>query len=433
MTARDLHWQRVVDAVQAVRRLPSLSAGVLSEGELVWAGSSGVGGGRDVQYRIGSITKIMTAVLVMQCRDEGLLDLDDPLGSWLPESAYADVTVRQLLSHTSGAVSEPEGEWWERTPGRSAAALLSENHARVWAPGGEFHYSNLGYGLLGELLTRVRGDSWATQLQQRILTPLGMRRTSLLPQGAAQTGWSVHHLRGTLTPEPATDTAAMAPAGQAWSTIEDLARFAVFLTAGDPVVLARDSLASMAEWSAADNAHGRSDGQGLGVMRRGGRVGHLGSMPGFQSSLFVEPDGSGGVVALTNGTTGFTGVDFTARMLGSQTPGTGSAWVPSLAVPAWAEELLGYWHWGNSAYEVRWHNERLEFQDVARGLLAEQFVMFDDGRIIGHAGYHRGEVLRVVRDEPGGINHLECATFIYTRTPYDPNAPIPGGVPQPGA
>ena len=72
---------------------------------------------------IGSITKTMTAVLVMQCRDEGLLDLDDAVGRWLPESAHRDVTVRALLSHTAGLSSEPAGEWWERTPGVDAARI----------------------------------------------------------------------------------------------------------------------------------------------------------------------------------------------------------------------------------------------------------------------------------------------------------------------
>lgn len=429
MTPREQHWQAVVDAFQAVRRLPSLSAGVLAGGERVWTGSAGSGGGADVQYRIGSITKVMTAVLVLQCRDEGLVGLDDPLGNWVPESGLGDATVRQLLDHTSGAVSEPVGEWWERTRGRTTTALLADNNDRVWPAGQEFHYSNLGYGLLGELLARVRQESWADQVQQRIWAPLGMTRTSLLPSGAAQQGWSVHHLRGTLTPEPATDTGAMAPAGQVWSTITDLARFAAFLAVGDSVVLSRDSLTEMIASAGTPGDGSPRDGHGLGVMRRAGLVGHLGSMPGFQSSLFVDPDRDIGVVALTNSTTGFSGVDFTSRILGSTTPGPGPAWQPTTHVPEWAEELLGYWHWGNSAYEVRWHNERLEFFDLARGMLAEQFVWAGD-RIVGHAGYHRGEVLHVVRDEGRHINHLECATFIYTRTPYDPTAPIPGGAPK---
>jgi hypothetical protein len=83
--------------------------------------------------------------------------------------------------------------------------------------------------------------------------------------------------------------------------------------------------------------------------------------------------------------------------------------------------MLGSWYWGNSAFEVRWHNERLEWRDLARGAVAEQFGLRHgpgDDRIVGLAGYHHGETLRVVRRDDGSIDHLECATFVYTREPY---------------
>jgi CubicO group peptidase (beta-lactamase class C family) len=88
---------------------------------------------------------------------------------------YGDRTIRSLLSHSSGMHSEPVGPWWERSPGGS--------------------------------------------FEQRILQPLGMRRTSYLARPPAATGYSVHHFAGTLTEEPAHDTGAMAPAGQLWSSI----------------------------------------------------------------------------------------------------------------------------------------------------------------------------------------------------------------------
>lgn len=421
--SRAQHHQRVVDALQAVRRLPSLSAGVLRAGELDWTGHAGDGGGSDVQYRIGSITKTMTAVLVMQAREQGALSLDDELGRWLAESSYASLTLRDLLAHCSGLPSEPVGDWWERSEGVDIATLVARNR-EVMEPPGTFHYSNLGFGLLGEVVSRIAEQPWGALVSQRIWEPLGMERTSLLPQSPAMQGLSVHHLRGTLTREPATDTASMAPAGQVWSTITDLARYARFLAAGHDDVLPRDVLVEMRRpW-------GDGVDYGLGVMTNLGMVGHLGTMPGFQASLFIDPDSGDGVIGLCNATTGYVGVDFTARMLGEQTPPPGEPWVPTNSVPDWAEELLGYWHWGNSAYEVRWHNERLEFFDLARGGLAEQFVETEDGEIVGHAGYHRGERLQVVRDADGRINHLVCATFVYTREPYDPRAPIPGGVPD---
>ena len=158
MTAAN--WQRRLDALQASGRLPSVVAGVLQDGELAWTGS--VGASVDTQYRVGSITKTMTAVAVLQLRDAGLLSLDDAIGRHLPESGYADASVRALLSHTSGMQSEPVGSWWERSPGVDVATLVRANDGSgaVAGAGEWFHYSNLGYALLGEAVARIHGTSW---------------------------------------------------------------------------------------------------------------------------------------------------------------------------------------------------------------------------------------------------------------------------------
>ena len=126
----------------------------------------------------------MTAVLVLQCRDDGLLGLDDPLGRFLPESGYRDATIRELLSHTSGMQAEPVGPWWERSPGVPVRDLVAANDGsgRVLEPRTAFHYSNLGFGLLGEVAARLRGESWWTLVLERLLGPLGMGRTAYDPE-----------------------------------------------------------------------------------------------------------------------------------------------------------------------------------------------------------------------------------------------------------
>ena len=385
--------------------------------EIAWSGSAGDPTTTETQYRIGSITKTMTAVLVMQCRDDGLLALDDEIGRFLPECGYPSATVRALLAHVSGMQSEPVGRWWERSPGGSVADLLSANDGSVavFGPGEHYHYSNLGYALLGEVVARLRGASWADLVRDRVLEPLGLRRTTYQPEPPYAEGLSVHHLAGTLTVEPTHDTAAMAPAGQLWSNIEDLARFATFLAGGHPDVLAPETLAEMRQ----PVAPAIDYGLGLRLVPYAGGllVGHNGSMPGFQSTLFVDPRRGTGVVALTNGTTGFSGVELALALLGDRTPTPAEPWRPTREVPEWAAALLGYWHWGHSAYEVRWHNELLEWRDLARSAVAEQFAL-DGDRIVGTAGYHHGETLHVVRDQDGEIERLECATFVYTRKPY---------------
>jgi CubicO group peptidase (beta-lactamase class C family) len=418
---RGTHYQAVINRYQAERRLPSIVVGVLDGPELAWSGTAGASTTTDTQYRIGSITKTITALLVLQCRDDGLLDLDDPIGRHLPETGYASATVRSLLAHVSGMQSEPVGPWWERSPGVDVDELLAANDGSgaVFGPGEHYHYSNLGYGLLGQLAARLRDRPWSTLVEERVLGPLGMTRTSYLQQEPHAPGFSVHHLAGTLTEEPLHDTGAMAPAGQLWSTVEDLARFAAFMDLGHPDVLSDASRAEMRRPVPPALEYGL--GVRLLPYADGVLVGHTGSMPGFQATLFVDPLNHGGVVALTNATTGFSGPELALALLGEHTPGAMAPWVPTDKVPEWAPDLLGNWYWGNSAYEVRWHNERLEWRDLARGAVAEQFERVDD-RILGQAGYHHGETLRVVRCDDGSVDHLECASFVYTREPY-PDGP----------
>jgi len=405
-------WQACLDALQASGRLPSVAAGVLQGGELVWSG-----GEIATSYRIGSITKTMTAAAILQLRDDGLLSLDDPIGSFVPESGYAGATVRALLTHTSGMQSEPVGSWWERSPGVDAAALLVANDGSgaVAQAGDYFHYSNLGFALLGEATARLRDATWWEVVSQRLLGPLGMRHTTCAAPAEAAQGYSVDHFAGTLTHEPHHDTGAMAPAGQLWSTVGDLARWAAFLASGHLGVLGAETLleASRPSPPAADY------GLGLRLLDVDGRrmVGHTGSMPGFLASLFVDPDTGDGVVLLTNATTGLDADAVPALFLGDGPVPSADPWVPTSSVPTVAEPLLGLWFWGNSAIEARWHNGSLHLRSLALGKLSDIFEVRDDG-LVGAWGYHRGETLHVVHRADGSLSHLECATFVYTRTPY---------------
>src|SRR3954452_11663644 len=106
-------------------RAPSLVAGGVRDGALAWS----VGRGDvaephdDVQYRLGSISKTVTAVVVLRLRDEGRLGVDDTLDRHLPGTPLGDRTIGQLLAHLAGASAESPGGWWERTPGGSLADL----------------------------------------------------------------------------------------------------------------------------------------------------------------------------------------------------------------------------------------------------------------------------------------------------------------------
>lgn len=421
--------QARLERAQHQGRLPSVVAATFDATGVTWHGRAGARGGE--QFRIGSITKTMTAVLVLQCRDDRLLDLDDPVGRFIPETGYRDATLRDLLSHLSGMQSEPAGPWWERSPGTPFETLVAANDGSgaVAAPREWFHYSNLGFALLGEAVARVRGESWGSLVSSRLLAPLGMAVTSYHPGPNAAQGYSVGHFTGILTREPHQDTGAMAPAGQLWSTVADLVRWGRFLAAGHPAVLAAASLEEMSAPSCEEYALGLRIATGAGGVSL---VGHTGSMPGFLAALFVERDTGRGVALLANATTGVAVESLALELLeGRPVPGPPEPWVPTGQVPEPLAGVPGLWFWGNSAVELRLTNGGLDLHDVMRGVLADRFEIVG-GQVVGVSGYHRGERLHVVRRPDGTVSHLVCATFVYTRVPYDPAVDIPGGHPAGG-
>jgi hypothetical protein len=122
---------------------------------------------------------------------------------------------------------------------------------------------------------------------------------------------------------------------------------------------------------------------------------------------------------------GAVATDLLAELEASE-PTVVPAWRPSTSVPDEIREIVGVWHWGASLLTLTWEGDTL----VTRRAGVEAYRhQVRDGRIVGTSGYMHGEELRVVRNDDGSVNHLDLATFILTRTPYDPAAPIPGGPP----
>lgn len=413
-------------------RAPGLVAGVVRGGRLAWSTGRGevAEPHTDVQHRLGSITKSLTAVAVLRLRDEGLLALDDPLEAHLPGTPAGGRTVAQLLSHTAGMAAESPGQWWERTPGGTLAELgLTAEHVPLGT--GRFHYSNLGYGLLGELTAALRGRPWGDVVRDEVLLPLGMTRTSARPDAPAATGWGVHPWADVLHHEPEHFHGAMAPAGQLWSTAADLARFAAFLLGDTGDVLDPGTLEEMVLPFGTDSAAEGWSAYGLGVqvLRTGGRtlVGHGGSMPGFLAGVFVDRAAGDGALTMRNATSGGDGglLPDLLDLLALHEPPVGEPWRPAPTPVDLA--LLGPWYWGPAPYVLRLLGAgMLHLDGLGRPGRASRFRSRGDGTWVGLDGYWTGEVLRATPDL------MELATFVFTRTPYDPAQPVPGGVDEHG-
>jgi CubicO group peptidase (beta-lactamase class C family) len=414
-------------------RAPSLVAGVVRDGGLAWSTGRGevAEPHTDVQYRIGSISKTVTAVAVMRLRDEGRLGLDDPLERHVLGTPLGERTVGQLLSHLAGATSESPGGWWERVPGGSLEELRLTGEDVVLGAARRFHYSNLGFGLLGELVARHRGRPWADVVRAEVLGPLGMTRTSPRPTGAAAQGAAVHPWADVVLPEPEHDAGVMAAAGQLWATLADLGRFAAFLLGDTADVLSPATLEEMTVPAGVDPSVPGWSAYGLGVqvLRVDGAVlvGHGGSMPGFLAGVFVDRAEQTGAVSLANTTSGLDPlVPGLLAELRTAEPRVVEAWTPS--PPPVSLDLLGTWFWGPVPHLLRAQAGGLLHLGPLPGRSgrASRFAARADGTFVGLDGYYAGETLRIAPD------HLELATFVFTRTPYDPDAPVPGGVDEAG-
>jgi CubicO group peptidase (beta-lactamase class C family) len=433
---------RRVAVEQAGSRAPSLIAAVVRGGETLWTGARGrVDGARpsaDTQYRIGSITKTFVAVLVMRLRDEGRLDLNDPLDKHVPGTSLGHLTVAQLLAHTGGLTSESPGVWWERAEGADWQALagsLTDGALRHRA-GARFHYSNVGYGVLGELVARLRGMTWLEALSAEVLEPLGLARTTPHPRAPHALGWAVHPYADVLLNEPTPDSGAMAPAGQLWSTANDLARWTRFLAGDSGEVLHPDTVAEMREPAHVDDGDAWTAGYGLGlqVFRDSGRrlTGHGGSMPGFLASVIADPHTTTGALVLTNSTTGVAVMTVALdllKLVDEHEPALPAEWLPMEQADPALMALTGPWYWGPTPYALHlMPNGWLNLRPVSGSGRASRFRPEPDGTWTGLDGYYSGETLRVIHRPDGTPAALDLATFIFTRTPYDPTAPVPGGV-----
>jgi D-alanyl-D-alanine carboxypeptidase len=323
---------RILDRVTellAKHGLPGAAVGVVRDQELVWSqgfGLADVETGRapdeHTLFRVASITKTFTATAIVQLRDEGKLQLDDPLVRYLPELAAArnpfgpieDVTLLRMLTHRSGLMGEPPLDHWETLRFPSMAEIL-DSLPRVQVaiePDSAFKYSNLALALLGEVVTRVSGRPYTEHVRTRILEPLGMASSgfelSETLRARLAIGYGAHPFEDAGTPTPHPLLNGETSAGQLYSSVHDLARWiALQLRADDPEgetpVLSQRSLRDMhrprymePDWTA---------GYCLGWLaaRRGDEVvlRHSGALHGYMSEVRFSKARKLGVIVLLNG------------------------------------------------------------------------------------------------------------------------------------
>jgi CubicO group peptidase (beta-lactamase class C family) len=324
----------LIAAELARRPVGSVTAGVVVGKQLIWSKSYGeadrekkIAADTDTVYRIGSITKMFTALMLEQLVDAGKVHLSDPVEKYFPEvntvqgrfPGAPPITLYQLATHTSGLGREPDNieaattgpvSDWEKTLIAALPHLQYQSE-----PGIRFLYSNMGFAILGAALSRAAGESYVSYVPKHIFEPLGMTHSALernaqmlphLSKGYMAMGPNGEVDSETAQREHETGRGYKVPNGAIYTTVGDLARFASFLMGQGPeTVLKTSSLDRFQKQTAVPADIGLTSGYGIGfqVDRRDNYVafGHGGAVAGYTSMLLMNRAKGIGIIVLSNG------------------------------------------------------------------------------------------------------------------------------------
>jgi D-alanyl-D-alanine carboxypeptidase len=358
--------ERWIEAQRIYRSLPGLSVALVYDQDLVYAGGFGyanIDGNTPATartlYRIASITKLFTATAILQLRDQGKLQLDDPIERHLPWFKIRNpfpnapsVTIRHLLTHTSGLPREASFPYWTdyRFPTRSEMIKGLEQQESIFPTETRQKYSNLAFALAGEIVAEVSGTPYSEYVTKFILAPLGMVGTSVHFQDVHRkqlaTGYSRKLNDGSRKEMPFLNAKGLAAATNMTSSVEELARFASLQFREGHVVfgsqiLKGSSLREMrrVQWLNPDWESGW--GLGFTIWRQDQRtvVGHSGWVNGYRSQISILPDEKIAVIVLANADDADAAY-FARQILTMMLPSLRRATAPSLDVsiadPSWA-------------------------------------------------------------------------------------------------
>jgi CubicO group peptidase (beta-lactamase class C family) len=328
----------------------SLAAAVVVGDSVIWEAGfgridreKGTLAGSTTLYRVGSITKSITALVLLSLVEDGVVALDDPVEPHLPElhrlanrsPGHRDITFRDLAAHTAGLAREPSTSHSARGPYREwrrklVAAVPATDV--VAPPGAGYGYSNVGYALLGLALERAAGRSYEALVRERVFEPLGMASSFLVvPSGERHrlaTGY-VNLPGDSIDPRvPRAEHRGRGykvPNGGVYSTVQDLTRLAMAMTGalGDTLLGASMRVEALTDQSTAGHANdggvagaGAPVGYGLGFqLHRLGDTriaGHSGTVAGYTSYLAFDPAAGTAVILLRSYNHGATNLGATA-------------------------------------------------------------------------------------------------------------------------
>ena len=323
-----LMWEDHIEEVRIAHRIPGIAVGMVCGSELAWFkgfGETQLGNGEAPDehsvFRVASNTKTVTATALMMLQEASMLSLDDPLLLYIPEFTSAagiagdleDVTLRRMTAHYSGLTTEHPGTDWNAPSFPSMQTMLEriDEVQMVIPPDSAWKYSNMAYGFLGEVVTRLSGQPYEGFVEIEILNPLGMLQTVF--DNASVVG--ANQVMGYSQPSPDEDALRISPycdlngiasAGQMMTNVADLTKWlAHIMRRGDD-----DGHRLFGDRSRREMLHPAylnedwTAGQCVGwrAIRSGDRVyhGHGGGIHGFGTQTMFHAPYQTGVIVLTN-------------------------------------------------------------------------------------------------------------------------------------
>jgi CubicO group peptidase (beta-lactamase class C family) len=305
--------ERYIKSELARQRIPGLSVAILRGDSALLARGYGyadlehqVKASDSTVYQVGSVTKQFTAAAIVMLSEQGRLGLDDPITKYLPEgsSVWQGVTIRHLLTHTSGIPEYSDSTFdWRRDYSEEEMVRLAANHALVFAPGDSESYSSTGYALLGVIIHRVTGFTWGAFLREKLFRPLGMRSarvnsyTDIIPNRAAGYQLVNDSLKNQEWYSPTISSTA--DLGLSVS-VRDLAQWIIGLDRGK--VLSPAGLEASYTPVRLNSGVAFPYGFGWQVTQQRGyrRIGHTGTWQGFLGTIQRYPDFGLTVIVLAN-------------------------------------------------------------------------------------------------------------------------------------
>ncbi len=294
------------------KQIPAISMALVDGGRTVWArgfGSadapSGTAATANTVYRIGSVSKLFTDIGIMQLAEQGKLDIDQPVTTYLPDFRPVNpfggtITLRHLMSHRAGLTREPPvGNYFDPSDPVLGHMVASLNRTTLFYPPGQrTKYSNAGVGTVGYVLETLSGEPFPRHLKQAVLDPMGLRSSGFEPDSALTRrlakAWMWTFDERTFGAP--TFQLGMSPAGSMYSTVHDLARFAQVLfnrgRAGSHQVLKPETLEKMWEPQFVPAGTTSGFGLGFGILRNDSTfaVAHNGAIYGFATEFVAMPD-----------------------------------------------------------------------------------------------------------------------------------------------